>query len=80
MRHLAGAEDGQNGIRNTSALRLLNVTGGISRGKTLVVPSGLWVATAPRRDTSIDGLIAWAWKNRRADILAQFGIYVTFDL
>lgn len=28
---------------------------------------------------AIDELIAWAWENRRADILAQFGICVTFD-
>jgi hypothetical protein len=25
-------------------------------------------------------LIAWARENRRSDILAQFGIYVSFDL
>jgi hypothetical protein len=23
--------------------------------------------------------IAWAWKSRRADILARFGTYVSFD-
>ena len=27
---------------------------------------------------SIEELIAWAWDNRRADILEQFGIYVSF--
>ena len=29
---------------------------------------------------SREELIAWAWENRRSDILAQFGIYVSFDL
>jgi hypothetical protein len=29
---------------------------------------------------SREELIAWAWENQRADILALFGIYVTFDL
>ena len=33
----------------------------------------------PRGEMAIDELIAWAWENRRADILAQFGICVTFD-
>lgn len=30
--------------------------------------------------SSIDDLIAWAWENRRSDILAQFGIFVSFDI
>ena len=35
----------------------------------------------PRKlEFSIDELIAWAWERRRADILAEFGIYVSFDL
>ena len=25
-------------------------------------------------------MIAWAFENHRADILAQYGIYVTFDI
>lgn len=29
---------------------------------------------------TIEELIAWAWENRRSDILPQFGIYVTFEL
>ena len=29
---------------------------------------------------SREELIAWAWENQRSDILAQFGIYVSFDL
>jgi hypothetical protein len=36
----------------------------------LSMPSGM----------SVEDLIAWAWKYRRADILAKFGIYVTFNL
>lgn len=34
----------------------------------------------PRPEMSIEELIAWAWEHGRSDILAQFGIYVTFDL
>lgn len=29
---------------------------------------------------TVEELIAWAWENRRSDILTQFGIYVVFDL
>lgn len=29
---------------------------------------------------TVEELIAWAWENRRSDILAQFGIYVTFGI
>jgi hypothetical protein len=25
-------------------------------------------------------LIGWAWENQRADVLAQFGIYVRFEI
>jgi hypothetical protein len=32
------------------------------------------------RGMSVEELIAWAWENRRADILAQFGIYVSFGI
>lgn len=31
-------------------------------------------------DSSIEELIACAWENHRADILEQFGIYVSFGL
>lgn len=34
----------------------------------------------PKENSSVDELIAWAWENRRADILALFGIYVSFNL
>lgn len=34
----------------------------------------------PKEESSIEELIAWAWENRRADILARYGIYVGFDL
>lgn len=39
-----------------------------------------YLPVRPKREASIDELIAWAWENRRADILALFGIRVTFDL
>jgi hypothetical protein len=29
---------------------------------------------------TIEELIAWAWENRRSDILAQFGVYVNFGI
>jgi len=32
------------------------------------------------RDSSVDEIIAWAWEHHRADILAMFGIYVSFNL
>ena len=32
------------------------------------------------RGMSVEELIAWAWENRRSDILARFGIYVSFGL
>lgn len=31
-------------------------------------------------DMSVEELIAGAWEHRRADILARFGIYVSFGL
>ena len=42
-------------------------------------PRAAQVPSAPS-GMSVDELIASAWKNRRADILARFGIYVTFDI
>ena len=47
-----------------------------------VRPSRRWrpFLVTPKSGMSIEELIAWAWKNRRADILAEFGIHVTFDL
>ncbi len=42
-------------------------------------PSASVFAT-PKSGWSVDKLIAWAWENGRSDILAQFGIYVSFEL
>lgn len=39
----------------------------------------LHLPTRPR-NSSIDEIIAWAWEHRRADVLAMFGIYVSFNL
>jgi hypothetical protein len=36
--------------------------------------------TFHERGMTIDELIVWAWEHRRWDSLAEFGIYVTFDL
>jgi len=33
-----------------------------------------------RPDLEASELLAWAWENQRADILAQFGVYVDFGL
>jgi len=64
-----------------SLTRILT-SGASSRGLDRTYREGHALPTPafPRREASIDELIAWAWENRRADILAQFGIYVTFDL
>jgi len=46
---------------------------------TPVEPTPMPVLTE-RHGMSVEELIAWAWENRRSDILARFGIYVSFGL
>jgi len=42
-------------------------------------PNG-YLPLRPKDNSSVDELIAWAWEHRRADILALFGIHVSFNL
>lgn len=48
--------------------------------RTIKQPPLQLPAPQPYRPTWYERLIAWAWENRRADILARFGIHVSFDL
>ena|ERR1700733_8109877 len=47
-----------------------------SARRMYALPRRVW---SPR-GMSVEELIAWAWENRRSDILARFGIYVSFGL
>ena len=65
-----GANDFLRPLRIARAVRGVDPEPRRPSQRYLSMPSGM----------SVEDLIAWAWKNRRSDILAKFGIYVTFDL
>jgi hypothetical protein len=77
QRHLVPARP-RAGLAGHDLLRPLRIAR--ARGSVKSPESGRPVFVPRRRDFLIDDLIAWAWENRRADILAQFGIYVTFGM
>jgi hypothetical protein len=52
----------------------------VSTSRVCAERNGQNRTTIPKLGMSVEELIAWAWENRRSDILARFGIYVTFGL